>query len=281
MPEVCVVHLVWAPLGPAALRRFAISYRGHSAGMDHRLVFVFKDFASPEETAAHVDALDGLQHEALHYSRPTFDLPAYVSSAQALDSSHLCFLNSESVVLVDGWLAALHEHVTAPGVGAVGATGSYERPRSIIPLRRRRWPRFPNAHLRTNAFMASRQLMCSLRVPEVRTKSRAWELESGREGFTRQVWGRGLRTLVVGRDGEGYDVDRWHASATFRSGGQANLLLADNRTRQWEEADAGERATLTRMAWGDDPEAAVAQVRSAVTSPSAQASGPSAGAARR
>ena len=49
MPEVCVVHLVWAPLGPAALRRFAISYRGHSAGMDHRLVFVFKDFASPSK----------------------------------------------------------------------------------------------------------------------------------------------------------------------------------------------------------------------------------------
>jgi hypothetical protein len=281
MPEVCVVHLVWAPLGPAALQRFAISYRGHAAGIDHRLALVFKDFGSPDETAAHVDALDGLKHESVYYSRPTFDLNAYVASAKALDASHLCFLNSESVVLVDGWLAALHDHVTAPGVGAVGATGSYESPRSIIPLRRRRWPRFPNPHLRTNGFMASRQLMCSLRVPEVRTKSHAWELESGREGFTRQVWSRGLRTLVVGRDGKGYDVDQWYASATFRSGGQANLLLADNRTRQWDEADAGERGTLSRMAWGDNPEAAAAQVRSAVTLPSARAAGPSEGAGRR
>jgi hypothetical protein len=261
VPEVCVVHLVWEPLGPAALRRFAASYRAHAAGIEHRLVLLFKDFADRDATAAHVAALDGLEHEAIHYSPRTLDLPAYAAAAEALEASDLCFLNSESVVMAAGWLAALFEQLRAPGVGAVGATGSYESPHSINPLRRRRWPPFPNPHLRTNAFMLSRALMRDLRWPAVRTKPAAWELESGRAGFTRQVWSRGLRTVVVGRDGEGYAPEQWHRSATFRSGDQANLLVADNRTRQWEAADHDLRARLSGLAWGDDPQASAGQVR--------------------
>jgi len=260
MADVCVVHLVWAPLGAEPLRRFAASYRAHPAGLDHRLVLLFKGFGDDGPTAAHREAAAALDHAPMTYDRPTFDLPAYAAAAADLDAAHVCFLNSESVLVADGWLAALHDALRDPAVGAVGATGSYESPRSINPLRRRRWPRFPNPHLRTNAFMLARELMVELRWPEVRTKSRAWELESGRAGLTRQVWARGRRTLVVGRDGTAYPPPEWPRSATFRSGGQANLLVADNRTRQWEQADPELRARLTHLAWGDDPQAAAAAV---------------------
>ena len=260
MAEVAVVHIVWEPLGPAALRRFAASYRAHSAGAEHRLVIVFKGFGDAGPGADHLAAFGGIEHETLSYDEPTLDLPTYAFCADALDAPHLCLLNSESVLLADGWLAALREQLRAPGVGAVGATGSYESPRSLSPLRRRRWPPFPNPHLRTNAFMLSRALMRDLHWPAVRTKPAAWELESGRDGFTRQVWARGLRTLVVGRDGRGHPPEAWPRSATFRSGDQANLLIADNRTRQWEQADRAGRERLSRMAWGADPDAAAARV---------------------
>jgi hypothetical protein len=262
MPEVCVVHLVWAPLGTAPLRRFVASYRARPAGLDHRLVMLFKGFADREETSDHIEALDGLEHESIFYSRPTFDLPAYLATAHALDASHLCFLNSESVLIADGWLAALAEQLADPDVGIVGATGSYESPRSVNPLRRRRWIAFPNPHLRTNGFMLSRDLMRTVEWPEVRTKPRAWELESGRRGLTRHAWSRGLHTLLVGRDGHGYAPDAWPMSRTFRTGEQENLLVADNRTRQWAESDRHARARLSRLAWGVDPDAAAAEVRS-------------------
>jgi hypothetical protein len=262
MPEVCVVHLVWAPLGTAPLRRFVASYRARSAGLDHRLVMLFKGFADREDTSDHVEVLDGVEYESILYSRPTFDLPAYSAAAHALDASQLCFLNSESVLLADGWLAALAEQLADPDVGVVGATGSYESPRSLNPLRRRRWIAFPNPHLRTNAFMTSRELMRTVEWPEVRTKVRAWELESGRRGLTRHAWSSGLHTLVVGRDGHGYPPETWPVSRTFRSGEQENLLVADNRTRQWEEGDGDARARLSRLAWGVAPATAAAEVRS-------------------
>ena len=55
---------------------------------------------------------------------------------------------------------------------------------------------------------------------------------------------------VVGRDGVAYPSERWRESATFRSGGQRNLLIADNRTFQYEQADPAFKNTLERMAWG-------------------------------
>ena len=70
--------------------------------------------------------------------------------------------------------------------------------------------------------------------------------------MTRQLWARGLQTLIVGRDGCAFPPQRWADSATFRSGDQANLLVADNRTRQWEAADPAERAHLSRLAWGEE-----------------------------
>ena len=270
-PSIAVVHLAWAPLGPAALERFLASYRAQPAGLPHRLVVVFKGFETPDDADGHARLLAGLEHDALFYSRPTLDLPAYAAAAEAFEAEHFCFLNSESVLLAPDWLRALHEPLADPAVGAVSATASYERPHSIIPARRRRWPRFPNPHLRTNAFMLSRALLRSAAWPEVATKAQAWELESGSHGLTRHVWSQGREALVVGRDGTAYRPHEWASSATFRSGGQANLLVADNRTREWDEAGAAQRSELSRRAWGKDPAAAAAEVERTILPVSARA----------
>jgi hypothetical protein len=84
--------------------------------------------------------------------------------------------------------------------------------------------------------------------------------------MTRQLWARGLQTLVVGRDRRALPPQRWAESATFRSGGQANLLVADNRTRQWDAADPAERAHLSRLAWGADRAATAAAAPAGPTS---------------
>ena len=79
--------------------------------------------------------------------------------------------------------------------------------------------------------------------------------------MTRAVWAQGQGAVVVGRDGAVYPPEAWPDSATFRARDQANLLIADNRTRQWEDADPSERARLSRLAWGADPVTAAAKVR--------------------
>ncbi len=247
---------MWAPAGRASLERFVASYKQHDAGAPHRLVAAFKDFESAGDLDDRRAALAGLPHDEFVLEPGLLDLGAYRAVAETIDEPRLCMVNSESVILAAGWLGALAEQLARPGVGLVGATGSWEShlsaaPRPLKPLRRRRFPAFPNPHVRTNAFMLDRALLLDLAWPRVRSKREAYVLESGKASLTRQVWAHGLRAQVVGRDADGYEPERWPASRTFRSGDQENLLVADNRTRQYVDADPGERERLRRMAWGE------------------------------
>ncbi|HEY5053830.1 MAG TPA: hypothetical protein VII45_10525, partial [Solirubrobacterales bacterium] len=108
---------------------------------------------------------------------------------------------------------------------------------------------FPNPHLRTNGFALDRELLLSLDWPTGLTKLGAVALEGGSRSLTRQVQERGLATVVVGRNGVAYPPERWRQSATFRAGQQANLLLADNRTRHYQEAGPLTRRGLAWLAW--------------------------------
>jgi len=115
----------------------------------------------------------------------------------------------------------------------------------------RYFPPFPNYHVRTNAFMASRDVLAGIRLRPVRFKLSAFALESGKDGLTAQVARAGLAALVVDRDGATFDKERWHLSDTFRQSRQQALLVADNQTDAYDQADAAGRAGLSRLAWGE------------------------------
>lgn len=238
------------------MERFAASYLAHDPHLDHDLVVLCKAGADPAFRQACREVAARLHARCLDLPDRGRDLDAYRAAAARLDARVLCFLNSSSEILSPGWLARLREAVAAEGVGIAGATGSWESalssaPRPLRPLLRSEYPPFPNPHLRTNAFLLRRELMLSLQWPPTRRKRRGLALESGRRSITRQVWERGMETVVVGADGRAYTPRQWPDSRTFRSGDQENLLVADNRTRQYAEAGEPARASLGRMAWGE------------------------------
>jgi hypothetical protein len=109
--------------------------------------------------------------------------------------------------------------------------------------------RYPNPHIRTNAFMIERDLFLSLRFPRFTNKESVYKFESGRRSMTNQIIARGLRPVVVGKDGNIYDVADWHASSTFWKNHQENLLISDNRTRDYAEGTPAFRTMLENMAW--------------------------------
>ena len=119
-----VVHLVrhGTPLG--SLERFLDSYRRHDAGVDHRLVLLCKGFGSPDELRPVLARLDGLWAERIDVPDDGYDLTAYRRAAERLGDGVACYLNSNSVLLCDGWLAPLLSALT-PEVGIAGATGSW------------------------------------------------------------------------------------------------------------------------------------------------------------
>lgn len=124
-----VAHLVWGPLGPDPLRAFLASYREHPAGEDHELVVILNG-VQREHRRALLEVLDGVEHRLLTLDRPVQDLEAYALAAASLDHERLCFMNSYASILADGWLSKLERALDGPGVGLVGATGSWASLRS-------------------------------------------------------------------------------------------------------------------------------------------------------
>lgn len=263
------------------LRAFLRSYRAHPAGAGHELVVLLNGVESnaaggeaglpvhgmsPALTRAEVASeLHGVEHRLIELDTPLLDLAAYGEVARLLEHERLCFLNSYSVILADDWLNALARIAAEPGVGLVGATGSWESRAELVHgsamhwiyqlvkllSNRRGFPRFPNPHIRTTAFMLKRDLALTLGLECAREKHSAYLLESGRHSVTRQIQARGLRAVVVGRDGRAYDCADWPRSGTFRASEQANLLVADNRTGDWQRAAPDLRRILSYAAWRD------------------------------
>jgi hypothetical protein len=111
---------------------------------------------------------------------------------------------------------------------------------------------FPAPHLRTNGFVIARDTWLSLCSRRLANKTAAYRLESGRCGMAARLQARGLRVLVAGRDGRTFDPPEWPTSRTYWQGDQENLLIADNRTDQYQRADFDARQALSRYAWGSE-----------------------------
>lgn len=282
-PGICVAHLVRKVNDLAAMRAFAESYRAHPAGAAHELLVIYKGFDGEADAAEHETLLSGISHKRMFVDDTGFDIGSYLAAARSTPCDYFCFLNSFSRIECDGWLAQLSAHAVRPDVGIAGATGSWQsietdfhdvaavhlrRPRPFYKrwilagmLRCRyyyrvwgRFPAFPNPHLRTNAFMVARRLFLELRVPRLRGKWDAYRFESGMASLTRQVLSMGLKALVVGADGRGYAPEEWLQSGTFWTKDQENLLVSDNQTRAYAEADTTERTRLSHHAWRRFPD---------------------------
>jgi hypothetical protein len=99
--------------------------------------------------------------------------------------------------------------------------------------------------------MVSRQRFLRFSPSAIEEKLQACAFESGENSLTASLRRLGMVTLVVGRDGIGYDVPGWPKSSMFRIDDQSNLLLTDNQSRKFHTMSPGERATHVRITWGD------------------------------
>jgi hypothetical protein len=252
---IAVVHLVRERNGLAPFERFLKSYREHAAGAAHELVLLFKGFRPYGDARAYDRLIGGLPHRHELIPDAGFDLHAYFRVAATLGHDEYCFLNSFSRVLAPDWLAKLRAPFAARSTGLVGATGSWESFAALSAPKRwitqRYFDPFPNPHLRTNAIIASREVLARIALPAMRLKFFAHAFESGKGGLTAQVRTMGREVLVVDRHGSAFTMDGWHLSNTFRQSRQEDLLVADNQTDAYAAADAVGRARLSRLAWGE------------------------------
>lgn len=272
--------------GLSAAREFFTSYQAYPAGLAHELVVLAKGWVNADDRRE-LDVL-AARHGGTIIDLPDngYDWGAYTRAAQMLSHEKLCFLNTHSRIQSNGWLAKLSSALDVRGVGAAGATGSWGtmcptfkfiapsvsdiagsrglarasysavHGYCLFPLRWMmasvRFPPFPNAHLRSNAFLMRRQLFLefSARSKLPRSKFDAFALESGWRGLSRFIYAKGLRPVVVTANARVYESSEWDECGVFRCPGQPSLLISDNQTRAYDTAPAHVRRIMERSAWG-------------------------------
>jgi hypothetical protein len=273
-----VVHLVRHVNGIEPFRRFLASYREYDPGCAAELVLVAKGFPGSMLPDPYAQLAQDVVTTIVHVSDDGVDITAFGLAAAQLDYDVICLVNSFSRGRCAGWLALLAAPVLADRADLAGASGTYEststtawrqtradmaaRPAwragvtlaARLPNHVRLWasfPAFPNPHLRTNGLVLRRAPLAAGRASRVRTKWQALRFESGWRGLTRRAL-TDDRAVVVGRDGAVSPPDAWPSTSTYRSGEQENLLLADNRTDDYDAADPETRRHLRQLTWGVD-----------------------------
>jgi len=112
------------------------------------------------------------------------------------------------------------------------------------------FPKYPNPHLRTNAFIIKREFWLSLNFPGLGDKKQAHQFESGANSFTKQILRSGKSVLVMNKYGELFEPKFWNKSKTLWSYGQSDLLVSDNFTRQYEVSSKENQLAFQNFLWG-------------------------------
>ena len=126
MRDVGVIYLCRFAEGEDPVRRFLKTYRDHAAGMEHDLHVVFKGFPDRAKLEATRALFDGMPINAIELDDSGFDLGSYVAAAKAVSNRRVIFLNTFSQIQAPNWLQYFDSAMNEPGVGIVGATGSWQ-----------------------------------------------------------------------------------------------------------------------------------------------------------
>ncbi|MFZ0890060.1 MAG: flippase, partial [Candidatus Binataceae bacterium] len=241
-----IVYLIRPGDGFESFRRFVDSYRRFPEPLDHDLLVIFKGFASRAQRAAYYQALEGLRF--LEMGKIDFgqDVGSFHLALTRFAYSHYLFLGAHCQIMAEGYLTKMMNCLkSCPKAALVGPGGAYTSLRVLLS------PPFPNYAIRTNAFLAPRDILLKVRWPAVLCKVDAWAFEYGWCSLTRQILDMGLEPYVVTAEGSCFPKERWLESRTFYHTDQANLLIGDKRTDLFRDADPPERLRLALLAWGE------------------------------
>lgn len=242
---IAVCYLLRAGNPEYLFRAFLSSLHRHPAGLTYQPILIQKGF-SPGFTHPLSNLWStaaGARPEIISLSDDGYDLTAYRKAANLVDASSLLFFNSYSRVLADGWLQKMNAaHAMLGEHSMIGATGSWESTGAETP--------FPNPAIRTNAFLIKRAIFLSF-AQALDTRRDCTRFEAGPANMSRQILEAGGQIAIANRNGDLIFPEQWPESRVFRSGNQELLLVADNRTLDYQCASLRRRAHLANLAFGE------------------------------
>jgi len=124
--DLAVFYLARHAEGIGAFTRFANSYKRNMPGIPHQLHIIYKGFENQHDLADAREVFSGIDTGEIYIADDHFDIGAYLHAAGQVDSRYVCFMNTHTEILSEGWLHHLRKAMDNPKVGMAGAHGSFE-----------------------------------------------------------------------------------------------------------------------------------------------------------
>jgi hypothetical protein len=284
--EFSVVYLAYTPYGLHHLEEFIHSYKRYDSGINHKLIILFNGHKNDSELFSFLDFLNASQvNFEVKKTSERLDITSYFDVAKYMDTEFVLFFNTYSIIQDNQWLRKYAIQFNDNAIGVVGATGCYgdfghyeDYNKSISRVKKANFALadlkkilyfcynfYPKVkpHIRTNAFMIRREVFLSLKCNVMRpfflafiharlknSKLGSLCFEHGNNSMTAQILAKGLKPILVGRDGRAYEIENWENANTFWINEQDNLLVSDNQTRKFTDAEINARRQMTFNAWG-------------------------------
>ena len=113
-------------------------------------------------------------------------------------------------------------------------------------------PKFPNPHLRSNAFLIkAKDYLEFIKNKKINYKIQSLVLESGYNGFTNFFIKKKYKIKVLDRFGILYDIHSALLSKTFASYNQEGLIISDKQTRSYDKLDLKKKEKKRKQSWGN------------------------------
>lgn len=267
--EICVFYLFRESDDWQEANDFIESYRGTVSGADHDIKIILKGNSSNKKFIDYISKLKINYFEIPDVGR---DIYSYVLLSKIFEYKYLVFLNAHSKILQENWLYMLMKPFEISSTGMVGATGSYASHTSIAYeslkkfsldwvffkkiilyfFLRLLFPKFPNPHIRTNAFAVKRDEFLGLKfnMAFLKTRIGSYVAESGYKSICNQLSAKKMDSILVGLNYEVSIRDDWRCNNIFWNGNQTKLTVSDNQTRKYEKGSIEDRISLKKIAWG-------------------------------
>ena len=263
--EIIVIYLSTKYSKISDLNQFIKSYKKYKAGSQHKLIICFKQL-SKHQLAKRLNLIKQIDYFIDPVNINDQEWGTLKRICEIYYNNYIFFMNDFSYPITKNWLKYFNKYKKNKIILGCTASKSSHFNNSFYRNSNDNYfqaclkilyfffkiPKFPNPHLRVNAFLIkAKDYLRFIQNKKTNNKLQSLILESGYGGFTNFFLNNNYKIKVLNRFGVLYDLEKADFSKTFASNNQEGLIISDKQTRNYEKLTLKNKLKKNKQSWGN------------------------------
>ena len=264
--KIIVVYLSSKYSKISDFKRFIKYYKKFKAGSKHKLIICFKQL-SKKDLNKRLSLLKKIEYFIDPIEINDHEWGTLKRICQIYSNNYIFFMNDFSYPITSSWLKYFNKFKKNKTIIGCTASKSSNFDNSFYRNYKDNYfkaflkiiyfffniPRFPNPHLRVNAFLIkAKDYLEFIGNKNIRFKIQSLVLESGYNGLSNFFKKRGYKIKILNRFGKLFDLENGFLSKTFASFDQEGLIISDKQTRSYDKLSFNKKVKKRKQCWGNE-----------------------------